>query len=139
MKIKGTVLNVSTSNKGILLDVNNKEAWFNTKEDVVNRELIGNEVELTLINPEKRIFSDVAIVKANVQKKEELGTRRENSIVVMWAHNVAAELSKTTNLHTPNDCVTVIRNLVPILINSYLEHLEKLESGQYPIKKNNKG
>lgn len=70
-KYKGIVKNISMKTKGVLiLNKDGSEEWWNPLGDkvkaIITPELKGNEVELTIINQEKRSFSYLSVLKQNV-------------------------------------------------------------------------
>mgnify|MGYP003147206702 CR=1 FL=1 len=72
-KHKGIVKNISMKTKGILIiNKDLSEEWWNPLSDkakeLITPDLKGNEVELTIINQEKRSFSYLVVLKQNVSE-----------------------------------------------------------------------
>lgn len=72
-KIKGIVKTLSEKTKGVLLIMpDQSEVWWNPMGDGVKQfitpDIKGNEVELTIVNQEKRLFSFLKVVKVEKTK-----------------------------------------------------------------------
>jgi len=72
-KIKGIVKIVSEKNKGlfILIEGNTNGVWWNGVNVGVTKDLKGKEVELTIMDQEKRKFSYLTVLNENVKKVNE--------------------------------------------------------------------
>jgi hypothetical protein len=111
-KLKGIVKLVSDKTKGILLLLpDGSEAWWNPIGDSakqVTPALKGSEVEVTIVNQEKRSFSYLEIVKPEEIHQGSVGLDRDHIIV---RQNALAHASIFIKIMAENCNVTGVKFL----------------------------
>ena len=93
-KIKGIVKAVSEKNKSLLLQTKDSPDgnWWkgvDKAQEYVKKELKGNEIELTILNTEKRLFSYINTLCTEVQQSKTDGeSQRLRSMALSYAKDL---------------------------------------------------